>query len=48
MKNDKMVSADIVEFNPELGDPVTSIKHVKEVFGEFFEGDESGDEYVLV
>lgn len=30
--HDKLVSADITEFNEKLGDPVESVKHVRSVF----------------
>lgn len=32
LREDKLVSTDIVEFNEKLGDPVESIKHLREVF----------------
>ena len=32
MKQDSLVSLDVVEFNPLLGDPVHSMKAVQEVF----------------
>ena len=35
--DDKLKSLDVVEFNPSLGDPVHSMKGVKEVFREFFD-----------
>lgn len=42
-KDDKLVSLDVVEFNGELGDPVHSLKNVREVFKEFFQEDEMSD-----
>lgn len=36
---DKLVSADVVEFNGELGDPEHSIKSVKKVFKQCFDQD---------
>ena len=32
LREDKLVSADIVEFNEKLGDPVLSVKSMREVF----------------
>lgn len=32
LRENKLVSADIVEFNEKLGDPVHSMKHLREVF----------------
>ena len=33
---DQLKSLDVVEFNPELGDPARSAHHVREVFRDFF------------
>ena len=32
LAKDKLVSLDIVEFNEKIGDPVSSIHHIREVF----------------
>jgi arginase len=34
--DDQLKSLDVVEFNPELGDPLQSAHHVREVFRDFF------------
>jgi len=39
LKQDKLVSADIVEFNQELGDPIESLKHVQDVFTKSYRKD---------
>ena len=36
MVEDQLKSLDVVEFNPELGDPTKSAHHVREVFKDFF------------
>ncbi len=36
LRVDQLKSLDVVEFNPALGDPVKSIKHVRETFRDFF------------
>lgn len=36
LRVDQLKSLDVVEFNPALGDPKHSIKHVRETFRDFF------------
>ncbi len=39
LKDDQLKSFDCVEFNPELGDKEKSIRHLREVFRDFFPGE---------
>lgn len=46
LKHDKLVSADVVEFNGNLGDPEHSIRNVKKVFSRcFMTAEEAEDPY---
>ena len=44
--NDQLKSLDVVEFNQDLGDPVKSAHHVREVFRDFFPEEFPPESYV--